>query len=74
MKHIHKIFSLVLITLIISTLPVFSQSLKVGANAPDFSLQLQQDGKPSDKTVTLTIVAIPTTIEKITEMIFAFIA
>lgn len=53
MKHIHKIFSLVLITLIISTLPVFSQSLKVGSNAPDFSLQLQQDGKASDKTVTL---------------------
>ena len=54
MKYIHKIFLLVLITLIISTLPVFSQSLKVGSNAPDFSLQLQQDGKPSDKIVTLS--------------------
>lgn len=52
MNKTHKIFLLALIILLFS-LPIFSQSLKVGANAPDFSLQLQQDGKASDKIVTL---------------------
>jgi cytochrome c-type biogenesis protein len=52
MKKTHKLILLSFLVLLLS-LPVFSQSLKVGANAPDFSLQLQQDGKPSDKTVTL---------------------
>lgn len=52
MKKTHKIFLLALIILLFS-LPTFSQSLKVGSNASDFSLQLQQDGKPSGKTVTL---------------------
>lgn len=52
MNKTHKIFLLALIILLFS-LPIFSQSLKVGSNAPDFSLQLQQDGKASDKIVTL---------------------
>ena len=52
MKKTHKLILLSFLVLLLS-LPVFSQSLKVGSNAPDFSLQLQQDGKPSDKTVTL---------------------
>ena len=52
MNKTQKLFSVALIILLFS-LPVFSQSLKVGANAPDFSLQLQQDGKASNKTVTL---------------------
>ena len=52
MKKTHKLILLSFLVLLFS-LPVFSQSLKVGANAPDFSLQLQQDGKASDKTVTL---------------------
>lgn len=52
MNKTKKLFSIALIILLLS-LPVFSQSLKVGSNAPDFSLQLQQDGKASDKTVTL---------------------
>lgn len=52
MNKTHKIFLLALIILLFS-LPIFSQSLKVGANAPDFSLQIQQDGKASDKIVTL---------------------
>ena len=52
MNKTQKLFSIALIILLFS-LPVFSQSLKVGSNAPDFSLQLQQDGKASDKTVTL---------------------
>lgn len=52
MNKTQKLFSVALIILLFS-LPVFSQSLKVGSNAPDFSLQLQQDGKASDKIVTL---------------------
>ena len=52
MKKTHKLILLSFLVLLLS-LPVFSQSLKVGSNAPDFSLQLQQDGKTSDKTVTL---------------------
>lgn len=52
MNKTQKLFSIALIILLFS-LPVFSQSLKVGANAPDFSLQIQQDGKASDKIVTL---------------------
>jgi thiol-disulfide isomerase/thioredoxin len=52
MKKTHKLILLSFLVLLLS-LPVFSQSLKIGSNAPDFSLQLQQDGKPSDKTVTL---------------------
>ena len=52
MKKTHKLILLSFLVLLLS-LPVFSQSLKVGSNAPDFSLQLQQDGKASNKTVTL---------------------
>lgn len=52
MNKTQKLFSIALIILLFS-LPAFSQSLKVGSNAPDFSLQLQQDGKASDKIVTL---------------------
>jgi thiol-disulfide isomerase/thioredoxin len=52
MNKTQKLFSIALIILLLY-LPVFSQSLKIGANAPDFSLQIQQDGKASDKTVTL---------------------
>ena len=52
MKKTHKLILLSFLVLLLS-LPVFSQSLKVGSNAPDFSLQLQQDGKASDKIVTL---------------------
>lgn len=52
MNKTQKLFSVALIILLFS-LPAFSQSLKVGSNAPDFSLQLQQDGKASNKTVTL---------------------
>ena len=32
---------------------LFAQNMKVGNDAPDFSLRLQQDGKASDKTITL---------------------
>ena len=53
MKKTHKLILLSFLVLLLS-LPAFSQVLKVGSNAPDFSLQLQQDGKPSDKTVTLS--------------------
>ena len=52
MKKTHKLILLSFLVLLLY-LPAFSQSLKIGANAPDFSLQLQQDGKASDKTVTL---------------------
>ena len=52
MKKTHKLILLSFLVLLLS-LPVFSQSLKIGSNAPDFSLQLQQDGKTSNKTVTL---------------------
>lgn len=52
MKKTHKLILLSFLVLLLY-LPVFSQSLKVGANAPDFSLQLQQDGNASDKIVTL---------------------
>ena len=52
MKKTHKLILLSFLVLLLS-LPAFSQVLKVGSNAPDFSLQIQQDGKPSDKTVTL---------------------
>ena len=52
MKKTHKLILLSFLVLLLY-LPVFSQSLKVGSNAPDFSLQLQQDGKASDKIVTL---------------------
>lgn len=52
MKKTHKLILLSFLVLLLY-LPAFSQSLKVGSNAPDFSLQLQQDGKASDKTVTL---------------------
>lgn len=52
MKKTHKLILLSFLVLLLS-LPTFSQSLKVGSNAPDFSLQLQQDGKASDKTVTI---------------------
>ena len=52
MNKTQKLISVALIILLFS-LPAFSQSLKVGSNAPDFYLQLQQDGKASDKTVTL---------------------
>ena len=53
MKKTHKLILLSFLVLLLS-LPVFSQSLKIGSNAPDFSLQLQQNGKASDKTVTLS--------------------
>lgn len=53
MKKTHKLILLSFLVLLLY-LPAFSQSLKVGSNAPDFSLQLQQDGKASDKTVTLS--------------------
>lgn len=52
MKKTHKLILLSFLVLLLY-LPAFSQVLKVGSNAPDFSLQLQQDGKASDKTVTL---------------------
>lgn len=52
MKKTHKLILLSFLVLLLY-LPAFSQSLKIGANAPDFSLQLQQDGKASDKIVTL---------------------
>ena len=52
MKKTHKLILLSFLVLLLY-LPVFSQVLKVGSNAPDFSLQLQQDGKASNKTVTL---------------------
>lgn len=52
MNKTQKLISVALIILLFY-LPTFSQSLKVGSNAPDFSLQLQQDGKASDKIVTL---------------------
>lgn len=52
MKKTHKLILLSFLVLLLS-LPAFSQVLKVGSNAPDFSLQLQQDGKASDKIVTL---------------------
>ena len=53
MKNSHKFLSLVLITFFFSVLPVFSQSPAVGSQAPDFSLQLQENGKATDKTVNL---------------------
>ena len=52
MKKTHKLILLSFLVLLLY-LPAFSQVLKVGSNAPDFSLQLQQDGKASDKIVTL---------------------
>ena len=52
MKKTHKLILLSFLVLLLY-FPAFSQVLKVGSNAPDFSLQLQQEGKASDKTVTL---------------------
>lgn len=53
MNKTHKLILLSFLVLLLY-LPAFSQVLKIGANAPDFSLQIQQDGKASDKTVTLS--------------------
>lgn len=44
---------LVYLFFILSFNPVFAQTLKVGSDAPNFSLQLQQNGKASNETVTL---------------------
>ena len=48
-----KIISVFTMMFLCGIFNLSAQSVRIGSQAPDFSIELQKDGKPSGKTVTL---------------------
>lgn len=48
-----KIISIFTMMFLCGIFNLSAQSVRIGSQAPDFSIELQKDGKPSGKTVTL---------------------